>query len=78
MEKTRYIYLADNIDLPEFKFIKGSIYYGDKIDELIEKYPLLSKILIDTEKLSETKNNELLFNAVRKEILSQIEEGGSK
>ena len=74
MEKTRYIYLADNIDLPEFKFIKGSIYYG----ELIEKYPLLSKILIDTEKLSEMKNNELLFNAVRKEILSQIEEGGSK
>ena len=33
-EETKYIYLGKNIDLPEFGFTKGNVYYGDKIEEL--------------------------------------------
>ena len=34
MEHKRYIYLGGNIDLPEFGFQKGSVYFGDKIEKL--------------------------------------------
>ena len=33
-EETKYIYLGKNIDLPEFGFVKGNVYYGEKIEVL--------------------------------------------
>ena len=51
-EETKYIYLGRNIDLPEFGFTKGNVYYGDKIEELKKKYPLLDKLLINIEELA--------------------------
>ena len=32
-EEIKYIYLGKNIDLPEFGFVKGNVYYGEKIEE---------------------------------------------
>ena len=37
-KETKYIYLGKNIDLPEFGFVKGNVYYGEKIEELKKKY----------------------------------------
>lgn len=76
-EKTRYIYLGNNINLPEFRFTKGGVYFGEKIEELIKKYPLLGKLLIDTEKLPEFDANETLLEKLTDELNEEIK-GGSK
>nr|DAX19227.1 MAG TPA: hypothetical protein [Caudoviricetes sp.] len=79
-EGTKYIYLGKNIDLPEFGFIKGNVYYGDKIEELKKKYPLLDKLLINVEELSKYEKNELFLDKISQELKEEIEEktGGSE
>ena len=76
-EGTKYIYLGKNIDLPEFGFIKGNVYYGDKIEELKKKYPLLDKLLINVEELSKYEKNELFLEKISQELKEEIK-GGSK
>ena len=79
-EGTKYIYLGKNIDLPEFGFIKGNVYYGDKIEELKKKYPLLDKLLINVEELSKYEKNELFLDKISQELKEEIKEkiGGSE
>lgn len=67
MEK-KYIFVGKNLDLPEFFFSKGTVYYGEKIERLIEKYPLLSKILVDVNKYQNLENNSQYFNSIVDEI----------
>ena len=76
-EETKYIYLGRNIDLPEFGFTKGNIYYGEKIEELKKKYPLLDKLLINVEELSEYEKNELFLDKISQELKEEIK-GGSE
>lgn len=75
MEDKRYIYLGNELNLPDFRFSKGGIYYGDTIEELREKYPLLKKILIDTEELPKFNQNEILLNSITEELKTEIERG---
>lgn len=79
-EETKYIYLGKNIDLPEFGFVKGNVYYGEKIEELKKKYLLLDKLLIDVEELAGYEKNELFFEKISQELKEEIKEkiGGSE
>lgn len=79
-EETKYIYLGKNIDLPEFGFVKGNVYYGEKIEELKKKYPLLDKLLIDVEELAGYEKNELFLEKISQELKEEIKEkiGGSE
>ena len=79
-EETKYIYLGRNIDLPEFGFTKGNIYYGDKIEELKKKYPLLDKLLINVEELAGYEQNELFLEKISQELKEEVKEkiGGSE
>ena len=79
-EETKYIYLGKNIDLPEFGFVKGNVYYGEKIEELKKKYPLLDKLLIDVEELAGYEKNELFLEKIFQELKEEIKEkiGGSE
>lgn len=64
----KYIYVGKNLDLPEFLFIKGTVYYGEDIEKLIEKYPLLSKILISVEDYTKINKNSQYFDSIVDEI----------
>ena len=79
-EETKYIYLGKNIDLPEFGFVKGNVYYGEKIEELKKKYSLLDKLLINVEELSGYEKNELFLEKISQELKEEIKEkiGGSE
>lgn len=79
-EETKYIYLGKNIDLPEFGFIKGNVYYGEKIEELKKKYPLLDKLLVNVEELAGYEKNELFLEKISQELKEEIKEkiGGSE
>lgn len=79
-EETRYIYLGKNIDLPEFGFVKGNIYYGEKIEELKKKYPLLDKLLVNVEELAGYEKNELFLEKISQELKEEVKEkiGGSE
>lgn len=64
----KYIYVGKNLDLPEFLFIKGTVYYGEDIEKLIEKYPLLSKVLIPVEDYPKIDKNSQYFDSIVDEI----------
>ena len=76
-EETKYIYLGKNIDLPEFGFVKGNVYYGEKIEELKKKYSLLDKLLINVEELAGYEKNELFFEKISQELKEEVK-GGSE
>ena len=73
----RYIYHGNELNLPEFRFVKGGIYYGDKIEELKEKYTLLEKLLIKTEELPKFNFNEIVLSELTKEIIQKVEGGNN-
>lgn len=79
-EEIKYIYLGKNIDLSEFGFVKGNVYYGEKIEELKKKYPLLDKLLINVEELAGYEKNELFLEKILHELKEEIKEkiGGSE
>lgn len=76
-EETRYIYLGNDLNLPEFRFTKGGVYYGEKIEELIEKYPLLGKLLIDTEELPQFNINNTVIEVLTEELKQETERGNN-
>nr|DAK33553.1 MAG TPA: hypothetical protein [Caudoviricetes sp.] len=76
-EETKYIYLGKNIDLPEFGFVKGNVYYGEKIEELKKKYLLLDKLLVNVEELAGYEKNELFLEKISQELKEEIK-GGSE
>nr|DAW46836.1 MAG TPA: hypothetical protein [Caudoviricetes sp.] len=79
-EEIKYIYLGRNIDLLEFGFVKGNVYYGEKIEELKKKYPLLEKLLINVEELAGYEKNELFLEKISQELKEEVKEkiGGSE
>nr|DAS86684.1 MAG TPA: hypothetical protein [Caudoviricetes sp.] len=64
----KYIFVAKNLDLPEFFFAKGTIYYGEKIEKLIAKYPLLAKVLVDVEQYPKIEASSEYFDSIIDEI----------
>jgi len=64
----RYIFVGKNLMLPEFVFIKGTVYYGDKIEELRKQYPLLTRVLIPVEEYSSKEDNSGYYNQIVDEL----------
>lgn len=64
----KYIFMGKNLELPEFFFSSGTVYYGEKIEKLIEKYPLLAKVLVDVEEYPKLEADSRYFNSIVDEI----------
>nr|DAJ45233.1 MAG TPA: hypothetical protein [Caudoviricetes sp.] len=75
MEKKQYIYLGNNIEFKNFSFSKGVVYFeNDKIKEIMEKFPLIKKILIDIEVIGKIERNENIFTVITNQLREQIKE----
>lgn len=72
----KYIYLGENLDLPDFRLSKGDVYHGDKIEEIRAKYPILSKILICTEELATLRVEDNILEALTEQLKNEL--GGVK
>lgn len=72
----RYIFIGETLELPEFQFVKGSIYFGDKITELLKKYTSLNKLLIDVNEMSTAQKDENYLNKIKENILEEIKGNG--
>ena len=72
----RYIFIGETLELPEFQFVKGSIYFGDKIAELLKKYTSLNKLLIDINEISTAQKDENYLNKIKENILAEIKGNG--
>lgn len=75
MENEKYVYLGKNVNLQEFRFDTGGVYFGEKIKELKERYPLLDKLLIKIEDLPNYKKNDVFLEKISEELLKNIEGG---
>lgn len=64
-----YIYVGKKLDLPEFLFIKGTVYFGEEIEKLIEKYPLLERLLIPVEDYPKINKDYQYFNSIVDELV---------
>ena len=75
MEKKQYIYLGNNIEFKNFSFSKGVVYIeNDKIKDIMEKFPLIKKILIDIEVIGKIERNENIFTVITNQLKEQIKE----
>ena len=72
----RYIFIGETLELSEFQFVKGSIYFGDKITELLKKYTSLNKLLIDVNEISTAQKDENYLNKIKENILEEIKGNG--
>lgn len=73
MEKKQYIYLGNNIEFKNFSFSKGVVYFeNDKIKEIMKKFPLIKKILIDIEVIGEIEKSERIFAVITNQLREQI------
>ncbi len=71
----QYIYLGRNLDLPELRLNEGSVYYGEKIDMLLKKYPLLSRILIAVDELPKMNINKVILFKITDELEKNLNGG---
>ena len=70
--ETRYVYIVKNIDLPDVRLNKSGIYFGEKIEEIRKKYPLLEKLLIKADDLPFAEKNEILLEQLTDELLESV------
>ena len=70
--ETRYVYIGRNIDLPDVRLSKSGIYFGEKIEEIRKKYPLLEKLLIKADDLPFAEKNEILLEQLTDELLESV------
>ncbi|WP_338953601.1 hypothetical protein [Fusobacterium nucleatum] len=64
-----YIYVGKKLDLPEFLFVRGTVYFGEEIEKLIEKYPLLGRLLIPVEDYPKINKDYQYFNSIVDELV---------
>ena len=70
--ETRYVYIGKNIDLPDVRLNKSGIYFGEKVEEIRKKYPLLEKLLIKADDLPFAEKNEILLEQLTDELLEIV------
>ena len=51
---------------------KSGIYFGEKIEEIRKKYPLLKKLLIKADDLPFAEKNEILLEQLTDELLESV------
>ena len=70
--ETRYVYIGKNIDLPDVRLNNSGIYFGERIEEIRKKYPLLEKLLIKADDLPFAEKNEILLEQLTDELLESV------
>ena len=70
--ETRYVYIGKNTDLPDVRLNKSGIYFGEKVEEIRKKYPLLEKLLIKADDLPFAEKNEILLEQLTDELLESV------
>ena len=70
--ETRYVYIGRNIDLPDVRLNNSGIYFGEKIEEIRKKYPLLEKLLVKADDLPFAEKNEILLEQLTDELLESV------
>ena len=70
--ETRYVYIGKNIDLPDVRLNKRGMYFGEKVEEIRKKYPLLEKLLIKVDDLPFAEKNEILLEQLTDELLESV------
>lgn len=70
--ETRYVYIGKNIDLPDVRLNNSGIYFGERIEEIRKKYPLLEKLLVKADDLPFAEKNEILLEQLTDELLESV------
>ena len=70
--ETRYVYIGRNIDLPDVRLNNSGIYFGEKVEEIRKKYPLLEKLLVKADDLPFAEKNEILLEQLTDELLESV------
>lgn len=74
------IYIGKPIITRELNLVPFRVYEGDKVEEIIKKYPALSRILIETKAFPGMKNEKVRIETYFREFEKQVKEesdGGS-
>jgi len=58
--------------LPDVRLNKSGIYFGEKIEEIRKKYPLLEKLLIKADDLPFVEKNEIWLEQLTDELLESV------
>ena len=70
------IYMGKRTQLPEIQLHTYAVYSGDVLSTLIEKYPLLDKLLIETSNLATEKSKIGYYAALSDQLTKEL--GGTK
>ena len=70
--ETRYVYIGKNIALPDVRLNNSGIYFGERIEEIRKKYPLLEKLLVKADDLPFAEKNEILLEQLTDELLESV------
>ncbi len=68
------IYIGEALVTNELNLTPFRIYEGGKLEEIIKKYPTLSKLMIDIKDLSKKKQEKIKIAAYSKELKKEVEE----
>lgn len=68
------IYIGNPIITKELNLVPFRVYEGEKLKEIIEKYPILSKLLIEIKDLPRMKKETVRIEAYFKELEKQVKE----
>ena len=72
------VYIGPSIVTDELNLISFGIYEGEeKLKSILEKYPVLSKLLIEIDDLPKMKNEKIKIEAYFKELQKQVKEGSN-
>ena len=68
------IYIGNPIITKELNLVPFRVYEGEKLKEIIEKYPILSKLLIEIKDLPRMKKETVRIESYFKELEKQVKE----
>ena len=68
------IYIGRSIITKELNLVPFRVYEGDKVEEIIKKYPALSRILIETKAFPRMKNEKVRIETYFREFEKQVKE----
>ena len=68
------IYIGKPIITKELNLVPFRVYEGEKVEEIMKKYPVLSRILIETKAFPRMKNEKVRIETYFREFEKQVKE----
>lgn len=68
------IYIGRPIITKELNLVPFRVYEGDKVEEIVKKYPALSRILVETKDFPKMKNEKVRIETYFREFEKQVKE----